>query len=42
MTGHTPVIMGVMVSRIHKKNYVMCHNPTYSSKYTLNDKQKEV
>ena len=31
----TPVFMDVMVSKIYKKNYVMCRNPIYSSKYTL-------
>ena len=35
MTGVTLIIMGVMVSNIYKKNYVICRNPIYSSKYTL-------
>ena len=42
MTRVTLIIMGVMVPKINKKNYVICRNPIYSSKYTLHDKQKQV
>ena len=42
MARATLLIMGVMVLKIYKKNYVICRNPIYSSKYTLHDKQKQV
>ena len=41
MTRVTLIIMGVMVPKIYKKNYVICRNPIYSSKYTLDDKQNK-
>ena len=42
MVGITPVLMGVMVFIFYKKDYVMCRNSIYNSKYTLHDKQKRV
>ena len=40
--GITPVFMGVMVLIFYKKNYTMCRNSIYNSKYTLHGKQKQV
>ena len=41
MTRVTLIIMGVMVPKKYKKNYVICRNPIYSSQYTLYDKQNK-
>ena len=38
----TPIFMVVMDSKFNEKNYAICRNPIYSSKYTLSDEQKQI